>query len=45
MTVIEIEAKQYARIEIGGLFWMLENGIEEPLPFLPDGDLEMNGSF
>jgi hypothetical protein len=45
VTVIEIDAKQYARIEIGGLFWILDSDIEEPLLFLPYGDLEMNGSL
>jgi hypothetical protein len=39
VTVIDIEAKQYARIEIGGLFVMLERGAAMP-PFLPEPDLE-----
>jgi hypothetical protein len=34
VTVIDIEAKQYAKIEIGGLFVIFERGREMP-PDLP----------
>jgi hypothetical protein len=39
VTVIDIEAKQYARIEIGGLFVIFETGKGSP-PALPDPDCE-----
>jgi hypothetical protein len=36
VTVIEIEAKQYARIEIGGLLVILERGTGIPPALDPD---------
>jgi hypothetical protein len=42
VTVIDIDAKQYARIEMGGLFVMFETGIIPPA--FPEFGLEMNGS-
>jgi hypothetical protein len=43
VTVIDIDAKQYARIEIGGLFVIFETGIIPPALF--EFDLEMNESL
>jgi hypothetical protein len=39
VTVIDIEAKQYAKIEIGGLFVIFESGSGKP-PDFPLGLLE-----
>ena len=39
MIVIDMEARQYAKIDMGGLFVMFESGTRLP-PALPDPDFE-----
>jgi hypothetical protein len=44
VTVIDIDARQYAKIEIGGLFVMLEIAAGGAMPLL-DPDFEEKGSL